>query len=193
MQMEYGIKELFGGAAVILAIVNYMPYVIGSLTGKITPHVFTWSLWFLLTSIAFYAQFTSGAGMGAWATGTTALIIFIITIIALRNGFSYVRLFDWFSLLGALSAIVLWVATKDPFWSVILVSAIHSLCFLPTFRKGYQNPFKESVVAFLLTISKYACAIIALSEYSITTVLFPATVMTTSTLFVSMIMYRRIS
>ena len=60
--MEYGLKELFGLAAVLFAVANYLPYLIGSLRNTITPHVFTWTLWFLLTSIAFYAQITNGAG-----------------------------------------------------------------------------------------------------------------------------------
>lgn len=189
--MDYGLKEIFGIVAILLAIANYLPYLIGSITGKITPHIFTWSLWFILTSVAFYAQITSGGGIGAFATGTTAFIIFLITIVSLRSGFGYVRPFDWFALGGALGSILLWIITNDPFWSVILISIIHSLCFLPTFRKGYKKPRGESPTAFILTILKYSCAIIALAEYSVETVLFPATVMTTSSLFVAMIYYRR--
>lgn len=189
--MEYGIKELFGIAAVLLAVANYLPYLIGSFTGKVTPHIFTWSLWFILTSVAFYAQLTSGGGIGAWATGTTAFIILLITISSLRSGFKYVRPLDWIALVGATASILLWIITNDPFWSIILISIIHSLCFLPTFRKGYAKPRDESATAFILTILKYGCAIIALGAYSVETVLFPATIMTTSSLFVLMIYYRR--
>jgi len=189
--MEYGVKELFGIAAVVLALINYLPYLFGSLTKKIKPHIFTWSLWFILTSVAFYAQFTSGGGIGAWATGTTAFILLLITLVSLRNGFGYVRPFDWFALGGAVASILLWIITKDPFWSIIIVSIIHSLCFLPTFRKGYTNPQNESATAFIITIFKYGCAIIALNSYSVETVLFPATVMTTSFLFVSMLHWRK--
>lgn len=191
--MEYDIKIIFGVAAVVLAVANYLPYLIGSLTGKITPHIFTWSLWFILTSVAFYAQLTSGGGMGAWATGTTAFIILLITIVSLRSGFGYVRPFDWFALGGAITSIVLWIITSNPLWSVVLVSIIHSLCFLPTFRKGYRKPNDESAAAFVLTVLKYGAAIIALETYSVVTVLFPATIMATSFLFVSMLLYRRIS
>jgi len=189
--MEHLTKEIFGAAAVVLAIVNYLPYLIGSLTGKSTPHVFTWSLWFLLTSVAFFAQFTSGGGIGSWATGITAFIILLIAISSLRSGFDYIRPFDWFTLVGALGAILVWIITNDPLWSVILVSIIHSLCFLPTFRKGYARPTRESSSAFILTILKYTCSIIALAEYSVATVLFPATVTTTSLLFVLMLYYRK--
>lgn len=189
--MEFGLKEIFGIAAVLLAIANYLPYLVGSLTKKITPHIFTWSLWFILTSVAFYAQITSGGGIGALATGTTAFIILLITIVSLRSGFRYVRPFDWFALGGAIASILLWIVTNDPFWSVILISIIHSLCFLPTFRKGYKKPRGESPTAFVLTVLKYGCAIIALGQYSVETVLFPATIMTTSSLFVAMIYYRR--
>ncbi len=189
--MEFSYKEIFGIAAIIFAIINYLPYLIGSLRGKITPHVFTWSLWFLLTSTAFYAQLTNGGGIGSWATGTTALIIFLITLVSLRSGFDYVRPSDWLALAGAIFAIVLWAVTSDPFWSVILICIIHSLCFVPTFRKGYFKPNKESSTAFVLTVIKYGCAVIALAEYSIVTVLFPVTIMTTSSLFVTMLYIRR--
>lgn len=189
--MDFDIKLVFGSAAVVLAVANYLPYLVGSLRGSITPHIFTWALWLILTSVAFYAQLTSGGGIGAWATGVTAFIILLITIVSLRSGFGYVRSFDWLALGGAGMSIILWVVTNDPFWSVILISVIHSLCFLPTFRKGYASPHEESAIAFILTILKYGCAIVALGEYAVETVLFPATVMTTSFLFVSMLYYRR--
>ena len=184
-------KVWFGVAAALLAVLNYLPYLIGSIKKTKQPHIFTWSLWFILTSVAFAAQILSGGGSGAWATGITAAIIFLITISALRSGFGYVRLFDWLALAGALIAILIWAITNDPFWSVILVSGIHSLCFLPTFRKGYHDPYHESVLAFVLTILKYGCAIVALNVYMVETVLFPATIMTTSTLFITMILLRR--
>ena len=189
--MEYGAKEIFGLVAVVLAVINYLPYLIGSIMRKKKPHLFTWALWFILTSVAFVAQLQSGGGIGAWATGTTAFIILLITLVSLRNGFGYVRPFDWFALGGAVFSIVLWIVTSDPFWSVILISIIHSICFLPTFRKGYNKPRDESSAAFILTICKYGCAIIALAEYSVETVLFPATIMTTSFLFVSMLHWRK--
>ena len=191
--IEYEVKEIFGIIAVVLAVANYLPYLIGSITGRITPHVFTWSLWFVLTGIAFYAQLTSGGGMGAWATGTTAFIILLIALTSLRSGFGYVRPFDWLALGGAIFAIALWVVTDDPFWSVILISIIHSLCFLPTFRKGYAKPNGESSTAFVLTILKYGSAIIAMEAYSVATVFFPATIMTSSFLFITMLYYRRTS
>lgn len=190
--IELGVKEWFGIASVLFAILNYLPYLIGSLTGKLTPHIFTWSLWFVLTSTAFYAQLISDGGMGAWATGTTAVILFLITLSAARRGFGYVRPFDWVALGSAVFSIVLWVVTNDPFWSVILISVIHSICFLPTFRKGFAMPHQESITAFILTIMKYGSAIIALGSYSVETVLFPATIMTTSFLFITMIEVRRL-
>ncbi len=189
--MEYGVKELFGVLAIMLAVINYLPYLIGSIRGTVTPHLFTWSLWFLLTSVAFVAQLTTGGGIGSWATGTTALIILFITISALRYGVSYIRPFDFIALAGAVFSIILWIVTSDPVWSVILVSIIHSICFLPTFRKGWTRPNRESATAFILTIAKYSAAIIAMAEYSITTILFPATIMTTSFLFITMLTYRR--
>jgi hypothetical protein len=188
---EVSIKEALGVLAIILAVLNYLPYLFGSLTGRKQPHIFTWSLWLILTSVAFLAQLQSGGGIGAWATGTTAVIIFLITLSALRSGVKDIRLFDWLSLAGALASIPLWLITSDPFWSVILVSIIHSICFLPTFRKGYTNPKSQSSTAFLLTIGKYGCAIAALGSYSVETVLFPATIMTTSSLFVALLYLRR--
>lgn len=189
--LELGVKEWFGIVAVILAIVNYLPYLIGSLTGNIKPHVFTWTVWCVLTSIAFLAQLENGGGIGAWATGTTAIILFLICCAALKNGLTYVRVFDWIALAGAGVAVMLWLVTDNAFWSVILVSLIHSLCFLPTFRSGFQNPAGQSVLAFILTILKYGSAIIAMQAYSVETILFPATIMTTSGIFISMMFIRR--
>jgi hypothetical protein len=118
--MEHLTKEIFGAAAVVLAIVNYLPYLIGSLTGKSTPHVFTWSLWFLLTSVAFFAQFTSGGGIGSWATGITAFIILLIAISSLRSGF------DIFVHLTGLLSWVRW----ERFWFGLSLTTLFGQSYL---------------------------------------------------------------
>ncbi len=42
-------KEIIGGIAVALTFIAYIPYYRDILKGKTRPHIYSWSLWGLLT------------------------------------------------------------------------------------------------------------------------------------------------
>lgn len=189
--MDLDIKVLFGAIAVIIAFVSYVPYLTGIFKGTIKPHAFSWIIWGLLTLIAFYAQVTDGGGAGAWVTGFTASVSFIIVISALKNGRGDITKSDWWSFAGALLSIPLWYFTGDPVWSVILITVIDALAFYPTFRKGYLKPYEDSVLTFGLSATKFVFAIFALSNYSVVTVLYPLSLVVMNGVFVLMLIYQR--
>jgi hypothetical protein len=63
--------------------------------------------------------------------------------------------------------------------------------FGPTFRKSYHNPHSEQLMFFILIAVRNFIAIVALANYSITTVIFPALTGLACLLFIGMVMYRR--
>lgn len=187
--MDY--RVWLGIIATLLAIVGYIPYFRDIFKGRTKPHAFTWLVWGLLTAIAFAAQLAEGGGAGAWVTGFTALISFIIFGLALTKGERRFVAFDWYCLAGAAVALLLWWLTESPLWSVVLVTVIDALAFLPTFRKSYHRPYEETVSTYVLSGLKFLIAIFALQAYTPATWLYPASLVLMNWLFVAMVLWRR--
>lgn len=124
-------RVILGALATLLALVSYVPYLRNLLAGRTKPHAFTWLIWASLTGIAFAGQVADGAGPGAWVTGFTAAVCFIIFLAALRQGNKNIVLVDWLSLAGAAVALGLWALTNEPLLAVLLITVIDALGFLP--------------------------------------------------------------
>ena len=184
-------NAFLGILATIIAVVGYIPYFRNIFRGKTKPHAFSWFICFLLTAIAFFAQISDNAGPGAWVTGFTAIICFVIFIFGLKQGEKNIVLTDWLSLFGALAALGLWAITNDPLLSVILISLIDALGFVPTFRKSYFKPNEETALTYVLSALKFAVGIAALDNVTLVTALYPASLILMNGIFVIMVLARR--
>lgn len=184
-------KTFLGTLAIVIAIYSYIPYFRNILKGRTKPHAFSWFIWGLLTGIAFFAQLADNGGAGAWVTGFTALVCLAFFIFALKRGEKEIVLLDWFSLAGALFALILWAFTNDPLLSVILITIIDALGFIPTFRKSFYKPNEETALTYFLSAVKFAIAIAALDNITVVTTLYPASLVVMNGLFVAMVLARR--
>lgn len=184
-------KAALGAIAVIVAFVSYVPYIKNIFSGKTKPHAFSWLVWGILNGIAFAGQMHDKGGAGAWSVGLTAVVMFFIFSVSLKRGEKDIRPFDWFCLMSALLSLIPWFLTNDPLISVILITAIDALGFLPTVRKSFKRPHQETLVTFLLSILKYSLVVIALQKYTLVTVLFPLSLVIMNALFVGMLVIRR--
>ncbi len=184
-------KESIAIVAVILTLVGYSQYFKNIFSGKTKPHAFSWLIWASLTGIAYFAQISDGAGPGAWVTGLTAVISFIIVGFALFKGENNITRSDWFTFIAALSAIPAWLITNDALLSVIIITAIDALGFYPTFRKSWMKPFEETAIHYFLAGVKFLLAVIALENYTVITVLYPFSLVVMNALFVMLLLIRR--
>jgi len=191
--MEIDLKTLLGITAAIVAVINYLPYLYGVVRQTLHPHAFSWIIFTLITATVSVAQFTEGAGAGAWATGTTSITTFLIACFALKNGGYRITRSDSLSFLGALIAIPVWIITQDPLVAIIILTGIEVLGFFPTYRKAWHKPGDESILAFSLTICKYGLALAATQTYSLATVLFPiALIILSAALICEVVMRKKI-
>jgi hypothetical protein len=184
-------KTLLGGLAVLIGFLSYIPYFRDILKSKTKPHAFSWLVWSVLTGIAFFAQIVKDAGAGSWINAGTAIMCFAVFVLALVKGERNIKNADVWSLVGAGAGLVLWLLTDNPVMAVILVTLIDALGFFPTFRKSYYKPHEETLSTFVVSTIKYAISLIALQSYSVTTWLFPASLVLTNGLFVVMLIFRR--
>lgn len=159
--------------------------------GRTKPHVFSWLVWAVLTTVACAGQITEGGGPGAWVTGFTALVSYGIFFFALFRGEKNITVTDWLCLLGAAGSMVAWWATHGPLLAVILITIIDALGFAPTFRKSFYSPDEETALTYALSALKFILAIIALRNFTVVTWLYPASLVVMNAGFVGMVMLRR--
>lgn len=181
----------FGILSAIVSVLQYPAYIRNVIKGKTKPHAFSWFVWGLPCGIVFAAQITKGGGAGTWATGLTTIFCTAIFLLALRYGEKEITLLDKTCLVMALLAIVLWVATKDPLGSVILITIADLIGFIPTLRKSMTKPHEETASSYLIGSLKWLLSVFALGSFTLTTALYPATMTVANTALVGMLIYRR--
>ena len=184
-------KELFGLLAAALTFISYAPYFRSIIKGQTKPHIFTWLIWTLATGVVCAAQYKSGAGAGAWATGFTCFLSVIVTVIALIRGEKSVTRSDWVAFLGSLSAIPVWYVTHEPLPAVILITFIDGVAYFPTLRKSVTKPYEEAVIFYILSNVKHVCTLLAMGSYSLTTTLYPATLIGMNSLLIFILLLQR--
>jgi len=184
-------KELLGGLAVLIAFTSYVPYIRDVAKRQTKPHAFSWLVWGTLEIIGFFGQVADHAGPGAWVTGASAVLTLTVFIFSLTRGERQITRADWLSLLGAGVAMAFWAITDSPLITVILISLIDALGFVPTFRKSFRKPREETLSSYALSFAKHAVGLNALSNYSVITMLYPLSLILTNALFVSMLFVRR--
>jgi hypothetical protein len=157
----------------------------------IKPHLFSWLIWGILATTAGAAQLSAHGGIGGWMTLAKAAMIFLVAGIAFRRGEKNITRSDWTTLIVSLTAVPVWIATKDPLWAVVLATLIDMAGYIPTYRKSFLRPNEESAGLFLLSSLSNFLIILGLESYSPTTALYPSAALLANMLLVGMIFLRR--
>ncbi len=186
-------KLLLASLATVIGFVGYAPYIRDTLRGTTKPHVFSWVAWGSIETIAFFAQLSAGGGAGAWFTGASALIVFFIAALAIRQKDTQIKPIDYVALSGSAIGIALWRITSNPLLAVISVGIADAAAFAPTFRKAYRKPNEETLFEYAASVLKWTLAIPALTSVNLTTVLYPASLVLTNSIFVLLVLWRRSS
>ena len=177
--------------AVCLTIFSYAPYLRGIFLGTTKPHLFTWIVWALTTSIAAIIQIVKGAASGAWPTSVGAILCILVSLLSIKRGSTDIKKIDWLFLLASLGALPLWAISKDPTWSAILVTGICIVASFPTLRKSWSSPEQEVALTYAIGIVRFLLSIVALKSYSIATTVSPAGMVFMNILIFSLLLIRR--
>jgi hypothetical protein len=186
--------ELKTGIAVIglvLSVINYIPYLLDIFRRKTKPHMFTWCIWGILTGVAAFGQIADHAGPGAWITLFSACACMLIAVLAIHFGEKNITRGDMISFVAALMTIPLWLVTKTPLYSMILVTLIDGLAFYPTIRKSWHKPQEETVSAYAMAGIKFFLSLLALENYTVITTLYPVLLVFLNAGFVIFLLARR--
>ena len=185
-------KQLLGAIAIGLTIIAYYPYIRSIIQGKTKPHVFSWVIWGTSTCIVFLAQLADEGGAGAWVIGFSGIIsIYVAYLAYIKKSDSSITRIDWIFFIVAMTSLPLWYLTSDPLWAVVILTTVDVLGFVPTFRRSYLNPFEDQLKFYVVMAVRNIVVVFALQNYSLTTVLFPATIAVMCLMFSLMVVYRR--
>ncbi|WP_020160925.1 hypothetical protein [Methylobacter marinus] len=185
-------KEILSAVAIALTFAAFVPYIRTIISGATKPHVFSWIIWGATTFVVFLAQIEDKGGVGAWPIGVSGCItVFVAFLAYVKRADITITKTDWLFFTLAMSSLPLWYFSSDPLWAVVVLTTVDVLGFGPTFRKAYSFPHSESLLFFSLFVVRNILVMMALENYSITTVLFPAAVAVACMLLMAMIMYRR--
>jgi hypothetical protein len=185
------LKTIIAVISVAMTLFGYYFYFKDIFAGKTKPHAYSWLVWGLLTAIAFFGQISAGAGAGAWVTATTAVVSFVIVGLAVQRGEKNVTKGDQINLIGCFIAILLWLVTSTPLLSMLLITLIDFLGFLPTIRKSIHKPHEETLILYVFAGAKFALAMFALDNFSVITALYPMSLVMANWLFVVMLVVQR--
>jgi hypothetical protein len=184
-------RVLFGILSLVALAAAVLPYFIGIARGTIKPHMFSWLLWTLTMGITGIAQWSQGAGPGAWAMLAGAALNLVVVALAIRYGEKHITRSDWIMLTAGLCAIPLWFFTHDPLWSVILVTSIDIAGYGPTFRKAWSRPQEEGAMLFVLSTGWTLASLFAMHDRALVNVLAPTAYAAANIALVSYLIIRR--
>src|SRR5688572_25194483 len=113
-------KEIISAIAVLLTFVAYIPYYRDILKGKTHPHIYSWSLWSLLTVLLVALQIKGGAGPATWVTAAAGLLCIGVVLLSFKSGKKDITVSDTIVALLSLISIGFWLIADQPIISIIL-------------------------------------------------------------------------
>jgi len=159
------IKIILTIIATIIGVVAFFPYLKDTFSLKTKPHAYTWLIW-------------------AITQGTAVLF-------SLKYGTKNITKSDTAILIAILVAIVVWWQLDQPLISVIMVSVIDVIGYVPSFRKSWREPWSETLISWVLFSISNIFAILALKEYNLLTVTYLAAITSANIALFLLCFFRR--
>lgn len=190
--MAIAFKPAMGALSVIIMLVAYSIYIWQTARAEgVRPHPFSWFLWGFVTGVVYLVQIAQGGGAGSWVVGFTAAFCLLIGAVSLFKHRWRFSLFDWMSLGAGLLVFGYYLLSKNPTWSAILATTTDVIGYASTIKKGWAEPHKDSATSFALNSAKFVPSLLALGSYSLSTWLYPATLVLMNGAVATMLLLRR--
>jgi len=184
-------KEIIGAVAVVLTFVAYIPYYRDILKGKTHPHIYSWSLWGLLTILLVALQIKGGAGPATWVTAAAGLLCIGVVFLSFKSGKKDITTSDTIVAILSLIAIGFWLIADQPVISITLVIIADMLAFIPTVRKSWYKPHSETLSLYVTNAIRFFLALAAVETYTFLSTSWIAAWAVGNALFSIMLVVRR--
>ncbi len=185
------IKIILTLVATLIGIVAFLLYFKDTFSLKTKPHVYTWLIWAITQGTAVFGIWYGGGGWGALELTVGTLFVIAVFLFSLKYGTKNITKSDMVILIAALAAIVVWWQLHQPLISVLMVSAIDVIGYVPSFRKSYEEPWSETLISWMLFSASNIFAISALKEYNALTVTYLAAITSANIALLFICYFRR--
>lgn len=170
------IKIILTIIATLIGVIAFFPYLKDTFLLKTKPHAYTWLIWAITQGTAVFGIWYGGGGWGALNLTVGTLFVIAVFLFSLKFGAKNITKSDTAILIAALLAIIVWWQLKQPLISILMVSTIDVIGYVPSFRKSYQEPWSETLISWILFSVSNLFAILALKEYNLLTVTYLAAI-----------------
>lgn len=171
---EIDTKLLYLIIAFVFGIASFVVYFTDLVKGPTHPHPISWLVWLVTQVIATVSAFIGEGGYGAYYG---VFYCFTITTILIYTYFKFkwekVRVEDWVCLGICLVGVLVWLVFNTPLVGLIAAIGIDVYAFYPSIRKGFEDPWSESLWGWGLMIPNILFTIMALESYNILTLAYP--------------------
>jgi hypothetical protein len=183
--------QIFSILAVAIAVASFFPYLRDILARRTTPHIYSWLIWAVLQLTATMAILRENTLWSAAGTGAIGLVSLVVFLLAFKYGTKNITKFDTACLVGAFIAIGVWIFLDNVMFSIILVTIIDLIGFLPTYRKAFREPYSETVILYVCSAFSNLFSLFAITHYSVESTLYVASLVVTNAIFVGVVLARR--
>lgn len=163
------IKIIFTAIATVIGVIGFYPYLKDIFLLKTKPHLYTWLVWTITQGAAVSGIWYGGGGWGALNLTVGTILVVIVFLFSIKYGTKNITKSDTAVLIAALCAILVWWQLDEPLVSVMMVSIIDVVGYIPSFRKSYHEPWSETITTWIIFAVSNIFAIMALSEYNLLT------------------------
>ncbi|NCU28138.1 MAG: hypothetical protein EOM85_00475 [Candidatus Moranbacteria bacterium] len=183
-------KIILSILATIIGVISFFPYLRDVFKLKTKPHLYTWLIWSITQGTAVLGILYGGGGWGVLSLLAGTLLVILVLILSLKYGSKDITLSDKIILMVAIASIIIWWKFNQPVFSIIMVSLIDFIGYIPSFRKTYKDPWSETSITWLFFSLSNILAILSIEKHSILTTCY-LMVITIANLILFFISYTR--
>lgn len=189
--MDLNLKDLFFILSVICLFAGFIPYCRDVLKRKTQPHIYTWLIWFVTQATATVGVWYGDGGLAAVSLSISTFLVLVIFILSFWYGTKNIKKIDTIIFALTIIAVVIWWNVQSLLLAVIMVSGIDFFGYFPSFRKTFEEPWSETLLAYFIYALSNIFTILSLSEYNLTTVTYLAVIGIANMIMVFLMLTRR--
>jgi hypothetical protein len=160
-----------------------------TLRGKTKPNRISFFLWALPPLIGTAAALTDGvtwAVLPVFGAGFGLLLVFLASFMN-KKAYWEITTFDWICAAFSITALALWLITKEPAIAILFAILADASAALPVLKKCWTHPHTETSVFYLTALFSQGSAFFAMKDYSFVEMAFPIYLITISTILFAII------
>ncbi len=185
------IKNVFVVIAIVLAIASIAVYLRDMRRGNTMPHPYTWLIWSITQGTASVAMWYGDSGWVFAGYAICTIFVFVVFLATIGSGYKAITMTDSAILGAAFLAIVVWWQLKQPFLSVLMVSAIDVSGYYYTYKKLYYQPWSETLLTWIGFVVSGVVSILAIEHYNRLTLTYIVAINVANLGVIAICVYRR--